>query len=296
MKNKIFKFVVLLLILFSFDSVYATSGALKKKSIKKCPNGVTYGYHGSGSKKHWHIAEKAPKSSSGWIASGSEISSDPCPKTTKTTATVKKSDNNKIESVTINGDIVPISKNMEYESKKNGLDIKVSLEDSKAKYNIIGDTDDLSLTEKREIKINVVSESGKTDSYLIQVSRVKIESEVRLKGLRVNDVEVEINNDMTASVFNGEDKLKVEYKLTDDNAKLIILKNGQEIEDNNNLTEGKNDYILKIVDKDENEYSYTLSVTRMTESESILRGLFSAAALGGIGYTTYYFVKKKKKA
>ncbi len=38
--------------------INATSGALKASSIKTCPDGYEYGYHGDG---HWHFAEKRGK-------------------------------------------------------------------------------------------------------------------------------------------------------------------------------------------------------------------------------------------
>ena len=62
---------------FSFIlCVYASSGALKKNSIKTCPNGVTYGYHAKD--KHWHVAERS-NTSSGWSAVGDAFYYDPCP-------------------------------------------------------------------------------------------------------------------------------------------------------------------------------------------------------------------------
>ena len=56
--------------------MYASSGALKKNSIKTCPNGVTYGYHAKD--KHWHVAERS-NTSSGWSAVGDAFYYDPCP-------------------------------------------------------------------------------------------------------------------------------------------------------------------------------------------------------------------------
>ncbi|MBR0480618.1 hypothetical protein IJJ46_02230 [Candidatus Saccharibacteria bacterium] len=77
------KKILILSTIFTLASIFllspstsATSGALKKASIKKCPNGLTYGYHGKNN--HWHQAE-ASNTSSGWSAVGSELSGDPCP-------------------------------------------------------------------------------------------------------------------------------------------------------------------------------------------------------------------------
>lgn len=61
-------------LLFSFSNVYASSGSLRKTTIKTCPDGITYGQHGSDS--HWHVAKE---SETGYIASGDVLKKDPCP-------------------------------------------------------------------------------------------------------------------------------------------------------------------------------------------------------------------------
>lgn len=77
-------------ILFA-PSTFATTGALKRDSIKKCPDGKHYGYHTSKGKIHWHEAE-ASNASSGWSAIGPVLSGDPCPKkaSNPTPSTAKK--------------------------------------------------------------------------------------------------------------------------------------------------------------------------------------------------------------
>lgn len=63
------------LLLFA-PTVHASSGALRKASIKQCPNGIYYGQHGGDN--HWHQAE-ASNTSSGWSAVGEAFYYDPCP-------------------------------------------------------------------------------------------------------------------------------------------------------------------------------------------------------------------------
>ena len=76
-------FINLLLLISTFifvlnmQNVYASSDALRKNSIKQCPNGKYYGYHSSD--KHWHEAQKNEKISSGWAAIGDAFYNDPCP-------------------------------------------------------------------------------------------------------------------------------------------------------------------------------------------------------------------------
>lgn len=66
-----------------FD-VSATSGALKKDSIKTCPDGITYGYHKDGAERHWHVAVTNGEN---YYPSGDAILSDPCPGYTKNNGT-----------------------------------------------------------------------------------------------------------------------------------------------------------------------------------------------------------------
>ncbi len=76
--KKVVKLSILLMILFLFGitNVYASSGALKKDSIIKCPDGLYYGQHGSDN--HWHEAERSNTWSS-WTAVGDIIpGDDPC--------------------------------------------------------------------------------------------------------------------------------------------------------------------------------------------------------------------------
>lgn len=65
-----------ILLLSLANNAHATSGFLKAASIKTCPNGSTYGYHGSDN--HWHAAIRS-ESDGRWRASGNPLSGDPCP-------------------------------------------------------------------------------------------------------------------------------------------------------------------------------------------------------------------------
>ena len=65
--------------IINVEIVNATSGALKSNSVKTCPNGKLYGYHGND--KHWHEAEYTPRDKgSNYTAIGDPIYGDPCPK------------------------------------------------------------------------------------------------------------------------------------------------------------------------------------------------------------------------
>ena len=66
---------IVIVILF-VPATYASSGALRRATIKQCLNGVYYGIHGGDN--HWHQAEQS-NVSSGWSAVGDAFYHDPCP-------------------------------------------------------------------------------------------------------------------------------------------------------------------------------------------------------------------------
>ena len=83
-------YISLLLILFCVGSVEvnASSGRLRKDSIKTC-GGITYGQHSSDN--HWHIAELKDGS---YYATGNPIYSDPCSSSNSNNSDKHESDNN----------------------------------------------------------------------------------------------------------------------------------------------------------------------------------------------------------
>ena len=85
MNNFEFKVLIFILLLVLPFNVSASSGALRKSSIKMCPDGNYYGYHGSNGSVHWHLARKDSDVSSGWIAIGEPLSGDPCYSSVTTT-------------------------------------------------------------------------------------------------------------------------------------------------------------------------------------------------------------------
>lgn len=77
---------IVIAILFT-SATYASSGALRRATIKQCPNGVYYGIHGGDN--HWHQAEQS-NVSSGWSAVGDVFYYDPCPPDEAVYAPVKE--------------------------------------------------------------------------------------------------------------------------------------------------------------------------------------------------------------
>lgn len=323
-------FINLLLLISTFifvlniQNVYASSGALRKNSIKQCPNGKYYGYHSSD--KHWHEAQKNEKMSSGWAAIGEAFYNDPCPTNNNYNNNENSNSNNNnsntgyqnnvnsdntelpkiepksnetgISDLIINNDhISTITDIIDYTVSTFNVKLEITLKDKKANYDIQGETNNLSKDKINEIKIIVTAEDGTQKTYILNIKREIIETNVRLFSLKVCDNTVEIgnNNKLKVSVLNSNNKLKLDYKLTDLNAKLIIKKNGNEVKDEDELIVGNNFYTLIILDKNENEYIYDLTIERMTKSEDIISFFIGLGFLAGISYLIYKFILKRKK-
>lgn len=338
MKRKLISMSLLLTLAFIFNTtdVFATSGALRKNSIKTCPNGITYGLHGDGAGgTHWHQAEQHSQMSSGWAAVGDPLSSDPCPKndnntnqnnnsnsnqtnsnqsnnTSKENNTTannnqtntssnnenKKSNDTSISKLTINGkSIYSIDDTMEHTVATSKVDISVETKDKNAKYEIQGNVEELSKEKTNEFKILVIAEDGTQKTYILNITREVKDSYVRITSLNINGSSVYFSLDKKeeVSLSNSEDKLNIEYKLSNTNANLIITANGKEVKNGDNIEVGKTNYLLTIVDEDGNESSYELVVERMTKFDETMSFILGLATLGGIGYLIYFFTKKRKK-
>lgn len=333
MKRKLISMLFVLTCIFVLNpnNVFATSGALRKNSIKTCANGITYGLHGDGAGgTHWHQAEARAEMSSGWAAVGDSILNDPCPKNdnntnqnnnsnsnqsnntikenntssnhnqtnSSTNIEKKKSNDTTISQLTINGkNFYSISDTMEHTVQTNNVDIKVETKDKNAKYEIQGNVDKLSKENVNEIKILVTAEDGTTKTYILNITREIKESYVRITSLNVNGNSIYFGLETTKelSLSNSDDKLNIEYKLSNTNANMFITLNGKEVKNGDYIEVGKNNYLLTISDEDGNEYSYELIIERMTKSDETISFILGLVTLGGIGYLIYYFAIKKKK-
>ena len=100
-------YISLLLILFCVGSVEvnASSGRLRKDSIKTC-GGITYGQHSSDN--HWHIAELKDGS---YYATGNPIYSDPCSSSNSNNSDKHESDNNNDSNQVVDPDTTNDSNN-----------------------------------------------------------------------------------------------------------------------------------------------------------------------------------------
>lgn len=209
----------------------------------------------------------------------------------------KKSNDTSISELSINDKkFYSVSDTLGHTVSTNKVDILVVTKDKNAKYEIQGNIDDLSKENVNEIKILVTAEDGTQKTFILNITREVKESYVRITSLNVNGNSIYFGIENTKELYlsNDEDKLNIEYKLSNTDANLFITLNGKEVKNGDYIEVGKNNYLLTISDEDGNEYSYELIIERMTKSDETISFIIGLITIGGIGAGIYYYKKKKK--
>lgn len=307
MKKSLYLGLVLFLFLLGAVDANASSGALKKDSIKTCPNGVTYGYHGKDN--HWHEAEKS-NVKSGYSAIGSPLPGDPCPTNSNSNSNnnsnnndnngnsnsfsgneISKKDNaksgdNSLTKIIIDNKEYDTKEEIFYSTTKEEIKVVAIPNDEKATYEI-KNNQNLKVG-INEILIEVTAENESKRTFKITVNREKVLSSDTDIKLVINEKEVEFNNNY-AKVFvsSSETKLNIDYTLNDKNATVSM----NEIEE---LKEGDNELKIIVTAENGSKKTYEVIIHKYSKSEetnSLFGGLL---ILGVFGYGIYIFVKKIK--
>lgn len=298
--KKFISYVIVMLIIISFPIIANANIICNDGTVSKSCNDC---HQGCCSK---HGGCSSGGSNSGSSGSGSTGSSSN--KKPPVTITEPKNDDTSLKEVKIDDEKIEILSNMVYTTLKENVIINVIANDSKAKieYNknpelVIGEN---------LIDIKVTAESGKTQTYKINITREKILSDNKNIKIFVNDEEV-IFYSFRSDVINlsyDKSELNIQYELEDEFAKAEII-------GNESLVAGANEILVKVTAENGEEDIYTIVVNKKELEEknvyedkvnidnqiiqdkeedfNFFSYIASVCFLGGVGYLIYYFAKKK---
>lgn len=222
-------YIILLMAMFIIGSVEvnASSGALRKNSIKIC-NGVMYGQHSSDN--HWHVAEE---SDGKYYATGSPIYSDPCSSNNTTSSndinssgsnSNSSNNNSNSDSSSSNGS----SSNVNSNEVSNGSNNNSS---NSSSNNANTSSSNNFISEKEEVKSN----------------------DNTLKTIVIDGVEVDVEDNIEFSTT--KESITITATPNDENARY-------EVKNNSNLKIGDNEISIVVTAEDGTTKTYNINVKR----------------------------------
>lgn len=323
------KYIITIITLFLIGNINAcaSSGRLKKDSIKTC-NGITYGQHGSDN--HWHIAEKKGDY---YYATEDSIYINPCSSNENFNNNQNNSNNSSTNNPNINNDINKPSNNTNNNSNKNSNNNTSNSSNNASSNNKNFKSDDNNLKtiiiDEKEIEIKDIIEFS-TNKETINISAFtnddkasfEIKNNTTLSvGLNEILIEVTAENGNTktytinvtrelilssdtgielsingtliefdnykAKTFVNSSTFNLEYKLSEKNAKI-------DMNTIDSLNIGDNELNIIVIAEDGTNQEYQIIIHRFSKAENVLYSILSILFIGGIGYGVYYVVKKIK--
>lgn len=281
---KKFLLLISIIIILVPYQVLATSGSLRKDTIKEC-EGNLYGQHGSDN--HWHIAIKNENGS--YSAKGDALKSDPCPLNNNQnvddkTVDIPKNNDSSLKEITIDNEKIDVGETMEYKTTKEKiiLNIVANNELAKVEYDNINNLE----LGNNIINIKVTAEDTSVTKYVLII--------VREKELDTNtDIQVKIDNEViefndykyTLEVKNNVDKLDIDYTLSSESAKVVI-------EGNEKFVTGKNEVKIIVTAENGDIQEYIITVTKLDWFNSIIKIILGSSVVVAIGaFLTKIFKK-----
>lgn len=207
-------YLILLMTIFVVGSieVNASSGALRKASIKTC-NGITYGKHSSDN--HWHVAEE---SDGKYYATGDPIYSDPCSSSSNSSNTDNSNNSGGSSNNYSNNNTSTTNPNSS-SSSNNSSNNNTSTTDP----NSSSSSNTNSSTEKEEVKSNdnalkIIIIDGKKIDVEDNIDYSTTKEKITIKAT-TNDkkAKYEIKNNSTLEI--GENKISIEVTAEDGSTK-----------------------------------------------------------------------------
>ena len=209
--------------------------------------------------------------------------------TSTTTTQIIKNNDTTIKEIIIDDISFQIIEDIYYTTKNSSVDIKVILNDEKAKYSINGN---LNLnTGENTITIIVTAEDESTKEYKFIITKEEdLKSNTNIKAYIHEDTINFYNNKATYTVKTDQESVSIECIPDNDNA-IINIDNP-----NPTLNYGDNIINIHITAEDQTTNNYKLTIYRpkppKEEKSSIIEKIIPPIFLTSIGYIIF---KKKKK-
>lgn len=209
--------------------------------------------------------------------------------TSTTTTQIIKNNDTTIKEIIIDDISFQIIEDIYYTTKNSSVDIKVILNDEKAKYSINGN---LNLnTGENTITIIVTAEDESTKEYKFIITKEEdLKSNTNIKAYINEDTINFYNNKATYTVKTDQESVSIECIPDNDNA-IINIDNP-----NPTLNYGDNIINIHITAEDQTTNDYKLTIYRpeppKEEKSSIIEKIIPPIFLTSIGYIIF---KKKKK-
>lgn len=211
MKKSLYLFLLMTIFVVGSIEVNASSGTLRKTSIKTC-NGITYGQHSSDN--HWHVAEE---SDGKYYATGNPIYSDPC-----SSSSNSSNSNNSVSSSSTNNNSLS-NNNSNSGTSSNNSSSSSNNNTSTTKPNSSSSSNANSSTEKEEVKSNdntlkIIIIDGKEIDVKDNIDYSTTKEKITIKAT-TNDkkAKYEIKNNSTLEI--GENKISIEVTAEDGTTK-----------------------------------------------------------------------------
>ena len=283
-KRTIIVFVFCGLILFNPNVVLVHPGRTDSNGCHKCNTNCAKWGLDTG-EYHCHNGNTYTNSRGQTFNSDGNLLSDDSSSDGDFTVSTPKSSDNTLKTVTVDGENIEISNQMNYKTKNEKIDILVETNDSRASYNIDNQTLNVGAN---IINIKVTAENGDVKNYKLVVNREKLSSNTNIKIVVDDNIINFILGKADIDVSSDTKNLNYKYELEDKNSKVVV-------DGDKDLESGENLVTFTVIAEDGTEAKYKLKVNKYTKTDEALSSVLGFATMGCIGYGAYCFAKKRQK-
>lgn len=244
MKKSLYLILLATLFIVGSIEVDASSGALRKASIKTC-NGITYGQHSSDN--HWHVAEE---SDGKYYATGNPIYSDPCSSSGGSTNNNNSNNDSGSNNSSNNNNSSGESSNNNTSNSTNAGGNSSTSNNTTTNPSNSGSTSNGTTNNSTITKPN---NSGTTSNQNTTPKEEPKNSDNTLRVILIDGKEIKISDDIKYSTT--KEKVKIEATPNDEKATF-------EIKNNDELAIGENKVEIEVKAEDGNTKTYSIMITR----------------------------------